>query len=352
MSDPDDYMPLRQDYPHLSDAHWATLERMVSLLGGETFVGFPSLSAEQQRARVERFERYESSLIAHVSTAAQNAARTAVRAEAQGASSTSASNTPRPDSSKPVKIRVPTFDGKEADSLVFWIREIEIALSAGQIHDARSQVAFALSNLGGRARAWAMAKETSTPGYFVSWEFMAQEMRTTFLIANVAYRHRSLFLRSKQGNRSLQDYVMELQNLEAAMAGAPLSEEVKVTVFMDGVRVGPVRTELFRRQATTFNEAVRIALLEDHCTRSAQGHVGSTDFADGPTPMEISSAERARPRSGNSRVGGRCFGCNALGHYRRNCPKNPWKVVHGRPASTKQTLNAVSVAESGNEVSQ
>ncbi|KAE9259468.1 hypothetical protein PR003_g34774, partial [Phytophthora rubi] len=32
---------------------------------------------------------------------------------------------------------------------------------------------------------------------------------------------------------------MELHNLEAAMAGAPLSEDVKVTVFMDGVRTGP-----------------------------------------------------------------------------------------------------------------
>ena len=112
-----------------------------------------------------------------------------------------------------------------------------------------------------------MSKETATPEYFVSWEFMAQEMRHTFLLANLAYRHRSSFLRSKQGRRSLQDYVMELQNLEAAMAGAPLSEEVKVTVFMYGVRVGPVRTELFCRQATTFNEAVHISLLEDHCMR-------------------------------------------------------------------------------------
>ncbi|KAE9037018.1 hypothetical protein PR002_g6789 [Phytophthora rubi] len=48
---------------------------------------------------------------------------------------------------------VPTFDGKDSDSLVFWVREIEIALSACQIYDARAQVAFALSNLGGRARA-------------------------------------------------------------------------------------------------------------------------------------------------------------------------------------------------------
>ncbi|GMF16073.1 unnamed protein product [Phytophthora fragariaefolia] len=69
---------------------------------------------------------------------------------------------------------------------------------------------------------------------------MEQELRSTFLLANVAYRHRSNFLRCKQGKRSLQDYVMEFHNLEATMAGASLSEDVTVTVFMDVVRTGPV----------------------------------------------------------------------------------------------------------------
>ncbi|GMF41150.1 unnamed protein product [Phytophthora fragariaefolia] len=146
---------------------------MVSLLGEAAFAGFPDLPAEQQRARVERFDKYESSLIAHVSgAAAQEAARAAMRAEAQSAAQASATNTAsfavRPTTTKPVKMSVPTFDGKDSDSLVFWVREIEIALSAGQIYDARAQVAFALSNLGGRARAWAMARETVTPGYFTS----------------------------------------------------------------------------------------------------------------------------------------------------------------------------------------
>ncbi|KAE8986955.1 hypothetical protein PR003_g23511 [Phytophthora rubi] len=107
---------------------------------------------------------------------------------------------------------------------------------------------------------------------------------TLHLLANVAYRHRSSFLRCKQGKRSLQDYVMELHNLEAAMAGAPLSEDVKVTVFIDGVRMGPVQTELFRRQPNTFNEAVHIAMLEDHCVRSAQGHTPHVEASEGPTP--------------------------------------------------------------------
>ncbi|KAE9300792.1 hypothetical protein PR003_g22674, partial [Phytophthora rubi] len=206
MEDSGSRLPARQDFPHLSDAHWAALEKMVSLLGEAAFAGFPNLPAEQQRARVERFDKYESSLIAHVSAAAQEAARATMRAEAQSAAQASATNTAsfaaRPTTTKPVTMSVPTLDGKDSDSLVFWVREIEIAINAGQSYDAQAQVAFALSNLGGRARAWAMARETATPGYFTSWSFMEQELRSTFLLANVAYRHRSSFLRCKQGKRS------------------------------------------------------------------------------------------------------------------------------------------------------
>jgi uncharacterized protein YoaH (UPF0181 family) len=139
MDDSGSMLPSRQNFPHLSDAHWATLEKMVSLLGETAFAGFPSLSAEQQRARVERFNKYESSLIAHVSAAAQDAACSAMRAEAQSAAQSaareSATFATRQGSTKAVKMTVPKFDGKESDSLVFWIREIEIALSAGQIYD-------------------------------------------------------------------------------------------------------------------------------------------------------------------------------------------------------------------------
>ncbi|KAE8994466.1 hypothetical protein PR001_g20387 [Phytophthora rubi] len=328
---------------------------MVSLLDETAFAGFPNLPAEQQRARVERFDKYESSLIAHVSAAAQEAARATMRAEAQSAAQASATNTAsyaaRLTTTKPVKMSVPTFADKDSDSLVFWVREIKIALSAGQIYDARAQVAFALSNLGGRARAWAMTRETATPRYFTSWLFMEQELRSTFLLANVAYRHRSSFLRCKQGKRSLQDYVMELHNLEAAMAGAPLSEDVKVTVFMDGVRTGPVRTELFRRQPKTFNEAVHIAMLEDHCVRSAQGHTPHVEASEGPTPMELSLAESARPQK-TQRASGRCFGCNQLGHFRRNCPTNPWKAPRDKKFAARPALNSLEATESENGDSQ
>ncbi|KAE8952276.1 hypothetical protein PR001_g33367, partial [Phytophthora rubi] len=117
MEDSGSMLPARQGFPHPSDAHWATLEKMVSLLGEAAFAGFPNLPAEQQRARVERFDKYESSLIAHVSAAAQEAAR-AMRAEVQSAAQASATNTAsfaaRPTMTKPVKMSVPTFDGKDS----------------------------------------------------------------------------------------------------------------------------------------------------------------------------------------------------------------------------------------------
>ncbi|KAE9031687.1 hypothetical protein PR002_g9576 [Phytophthora rubi] len=241
---------------------------------------------------------------------------------------------------------VPTFDGKDSDSLVFWVREIEIALSANQIYDARAQIAFALSNFGGRARAWAMGRGTVTPGHFTSWSFMEQKLRPTFLLANVAYHHRSSFLRCKQGKRPLQDYVMELHNLEGAMAGAPLSEDVKVTVFMDGVRTGLVRTELFRRQPKTFSRAVHIVLLEDHCVGSAQGHTPHVKTSEGSTPMEISLVESARSQR-TQRASGRCFGCNQPNHPRRNCPTNTWKAPRD-----KKILKSLEATASENGDSQ
>ncbi|GMF22934.1 unnamed protein product [Phytophthora fragariaefolia] len=181
---------------------------------------------------------------------------------------------------------------------------------------------------------------------------MEQELRSTFLLANVAYLPCCNFLRCKQAKRSLQDYVMELHNLETAMAGAPLSQDVKVTVFKDGVRTGPVWTELFRRQPKTFYEAVHIAMLEDHCVHSAQYHTSHVEASEGPTPMDVSLAESARPPR-TQRAGVRWFGCNQPSHFRRNCPTNPWKVTRDKNVARNNALyaSALEASKSNTNVS-
>ncbi|KAE9039211.1 hypothetical protein PR003_g8211 [Phytophthora rubi] len=70
-----------------------------------------------------------------------------MQAEVQSAAQSSATSTASfAVSIKPVKMSVPTFDGKDTVSSLFWVREIEIALTAGQIYDASAYVAFGLSN--------------------------------------------------------------------------------------------------------------------------------------------------------------------------------------------------------------
>ncbi|KAE8914217.1 hypothetical protein PF010_g6792 [Phytophthora fragariae] len=132
------------------------------------------------------------------------------------------------------------------------------------------------------------------------------------------------------------------------MAGAPLSEDVKVTVFMDGVRTGPVQTQLFRRHPKTFNEAVHIAMLEDHCVCSAQGHTPHVEASEGPTPRSLLPSRSQRTQ----RASGRCLGCNQPGHFRRNCPTNPWKALRDKKYAARPALNSLEATESENGDSQ
>ena len=69
----------------------------------------------------------------------------------------------------------------------------------------------------------------------------------------------SRFLSARQGNKQLSDYVQELRTLIAAMHHDPLLEMVLVTNFMEGLRTGVARTEVFWVYPTSFKAAVDIA---------------------------------------------------------------------------------------------
>ncbi|KAI9996319.1 hypothetical protein PInf_013721 [Phytophthora infestans] len=266
------------------------------------------------------FETYERGLIAHVCGSLE-ATMTAPQAT-------------RPTSAW---LKVPAFEGKEGENLHFWVREVEIAMKAGLISNEPVRVAFALSNLGERAKHWAYTRKTTSPGCFASWAQLCGQLRPAFLPASNEFRQRSRFLACKQGKRELQDYAQEIRTLVASLAGNPLPEDVKTTVFMDGLKVGPARTQLFRVQATTMEEAIQIALQEEYSHKQAgtprkEEHRHDEDGVprkaehrsndavapavtqpvdtgvySEPEPMDFSSAE--------SLV--HCYGCGGHGHYQR-----------------------------------
>ncbi|KAE8988030.1 hypothetical protein PR003_g26777 [Phytophthora rubi] len=97
--------------------------------------------------------------------------------------------------------------------------------------------------------------------------------------------------------------------LTASLVGNPLPGHIKVTVFMDGLRVGPARTQLFRVQASTMEEAIQIALQEEYSHKQARtpatvwqsnptyggaptGSPGN-GATNGPVPMDLGMAEQS-----------------------------------------------------------
>lgn len=313
----------RSEFPRLNDSQYESVRKMGGIFGQDVLRSLAAATPAEQQERVTAFETYERGLIAHVrgSLEATMAAPQATRP-------------------KPVWLKVPAFEGKEGENLHFWVREVEIAMKAGLISDEPVRVAFALSNLGGRAKHWAYTRETTSPGCFASWAQLCEQLRAAFLPANNEFRQRSRFLACKQGKRELQEYAQEMRTLVASLAGNPLPEDVKTTVFMDGLKVGPARTQLFRVQATTMEEAIRIALQEEYSHKQAgtlreeehrhdengvprEAEHRSNDAVapavtqpvdtgaySEPEPMDLSSAE--------SLV--RCYGCGGHGHYQRVCP--------------------------------
>uniref|UniRef100_H3GQK7 Uncharacterized protein n=1 Tax=Phytophthora ramorum TaxID=164328 RepID=H3GQK7_PHYRM len=143
----------RSEFPHLNDSQFEPVRKMGGIFGRDVFRGLASVMPAEQVERVNAFDTYERELIAHV----------------QGNLQASVAE-PKPVQPKRLRLAVPAFEGKEGENLHFWIREVEIAMRAGLISDQGLRVAFALSNLSGRAKNWAYTLETMSPGCFASWE--------------------------------------------------------------------------------------------------------------------------------------------------------------------------------------
>ena len=176
-------------------------------------------------------------------------------------------------------------------------------IRSGLIKLDHQRVSLALSKLDGRAREWALTCSTSVDLAFPTWESLKSQLVQVFSPPNQAYRVRSRFLSTRQGKNELTDYVQELSTLMAAMHSESLPEAVHVTIFMEGLRTGIARTEVFWVQPSTFEVAVRIALNAEQNFKSARlgwngynpssarANSSSTPAVNRPEPMDLSYAE-------------------------------------------------------------
>ena len=103
---------------------------------------------------------------------------------------------------------------------------------------------------------------------------------------------RSRFLSSGQERKELSEYVQELRSRLAAMQLGPLPEDVRVDLFMEGLRNEVARTKVFHVHPSTFEEAVDIALNAEFNSKADRygTHWHAQNLLDRAESMDLSHA--------------------------------------------------------------
>uniref|UniRef100_A0AAV1UUP3 Retrotransposon gag domain-containing protein n=1 Tax=Peronospora matthiolae TaxID=2874970 RepID=A0AAV1UUP3_9STRA len=243
----------REGYSHLSDSEWEVVGRM-SVLMGELAISdvLKSLSRDQQHAAINKFLKGE--------LAVERLMRALLQQQGSHQSMGWPTHMRRPETLKIDISRARHIEGDEV------------------------QVTFALSNLTGRAKTWALGLNLYDPNVFESLETLKARHKETFEPPRAECRARSALLRLKQGKRDVHAYAQHPLYLASSVTENPVDEHTLINVFIYGLVDGPVKTYTFREYFCTLERAIAYTEQEDISLRAPRPVSRDTGRSDRP-PM-------------------------------------------------------------------
>ena len=119
-------------------------------------------------------------------------------------------------------------------------------------------------------------------------------------------------------------YTQYIRHLTSCITVDPLNQQTVITLFMQGLTDGPVKTYLFQLELNTQEEAIRVAEQEDFSVK--QAHVNSNSYRPsrrqengGPEPMNLGNTRRESSRVNNYKKLQKCNRCQKTGHHAYEC---------------------------------
>ena len=336
---PDTRAFVREECPHLSDLEWSALQRMASSVGEPAVAAvLHSLSHDEQHASITQFmhrelviaqERIARLEEQHALQSEQSQQQiTALREHSaqqahmferqQHAMAVAAAERPR--RFETLKVEVSKYKGVDSDSLPRWFVELDDAIAARRIEDDSMRTMFALSNLAGRAKTWALGLKLRDPHCFRSFEEFKRKLREAFEPPKSEFRARAEFLELKQGKRDIHAYAQHARYLVSCVVNNPIDDQTQVVTYMKGLMDGPIKTHLFREYPETMEEAITVSLQEAFSLKQAHIHSSSyrpprKEAGGGPEPMDLSALYGSQ----NSKSSKTCNRCKKQGHFAYEC---------------------------------
>ena len=164
-----------EDLSHLSEAQRLALDKLTARVGIDQINHVVAQGPEVLHARLEAFMRYEAALIGEVHDHVASAMPTHYIPQSVCPCGVCGVLEANPKA-RPLTLSVNTFEGKEGDNLLLWIREVEMAMHPAMLETEHQKVVLDVFELSCRSREWALTCDASVDAAFPSWETIKRQM--------------------------------------------------------------------------------------------------------------------------------------------------------------------------------